>query len=567
MSLWVLLIVVLFSACSSSSDEVAAAEVTIPENVLTKGITFGKNGGDQSLSISSNVALTVSSDAAWCTVTEVTSTSQTVHKYTVTAQPNTDTSDRTAIITVKSPAATEGSFTVTQSATEGLVVGEPLYNVAADGGTLQVTISTNGDPTVTISHTWVEESSTRAMDDRTYTFNVLKNVAGERTATITFTLGELAESVTVTQAAALSEGGMESDACTLAAKMYAGVNIGNTLESPGGEGSWGNPKVTRTYIQGLKKLGFNAVRIPCAWDSHVTDEASHTIDPTWLDRVHEVVGYCVENDMYVVLNIHWDGGWLEDNILGGVNDAINEKQRSYWTQIANKMNDYDEHLLFAGMNEPGMNETTSTGNTFKDPNDILTIMTYQQTFLDAVRATGGNNAKRCLVMQAPGTRIDDCLTTYELPTDVVADRLMVEVHYYDPYQFCLMSEDASWGKTFWYWGSQNYVTGSEHNATGGEEEGVKTQLAKMKAAYADKGIPAIIGEYSAMKRTDVDNQQKHNDSRAYWNKVVTREAKNNGCVPFYWETGTDVNRTTGAANEAYAIDGLMEGAAAGQYPF
>lgn len=215
-----------------------------------------------------------------------------------------------------------------------------------------------------------------------------------------------------------------------------------------------------------------------------------------------------------------------------------------------------------------MNETTSTGNTFKDPEDIRTIMKYEQTFVDAVRATGGNNATRCLIVQAPGTRIDDAVGgIYALPQDVVENRLMVEVHYYDPYQFCLMEEDAGWGKVFWYWGTDYHVSGSEHNATSGEESDVIGQFRKMKAHYVDKGVPVIIGEYSAMQRMVPENQDAHDKSRGYWNEVVTREAKNHGIVPFHWETGNEINRSTGIATDSHVIDGIMKGAGDGKYPY
>ncbi|MCS2569977.1 cellulase family glycosylhydrolase [Bacteroides ovatus] len=126
----------------------------------------------------------------------------------------------------------------------------------------------------------------------------------------------------------IPSGSMESDAKTLAAKIYAGVNIGNTLEATGGETAWGNPRISEAYIKGLKALGFNAVRIPCAWNSHLSNETTNQIDAAWLNRVSEVVGYCVANNMYAILNIHWDGGWLEDHILGGYSEALNTKQKN-----------------------------------------------------------------------------------------------------------------------------------------------------------------------------------------------------------------------------------------------
>lgn len=294
-----------------------------------------------------------------------------------------------------------------------------------------------------------------------------------------------------------------------------------------------------------------------------------------LDRVSEVVGYCVANDMYAIVNIHWDGGWLEESITHGYSSEVDAKQKAIWTQIANKLNAYDEHLLFAGCNEPGQQDQGNVGTSAID-----VILKYEQTFIDAVRATGGNNASRCLIVQGPYTNIDKTVNDYTMPKDEVPDRLMVEVHFYDPYQFTMMNHDETWSNVFLYWGKDNHVSGSIHNATGYEEDYVKQQFQKMKTAYADKGIPVIVGEYSAMKRAKEDkiegtselaypdiDQEMHNKSRSYWNEVVTREAKKHGCVPFYWETGGDMNRGTGTAKEAYAIEGIMKGAAAGQYPY
>ena len=201
-------------------------------------------------------------------------------------------------------------------------------------------------------------------------------------------------------------------------------------------------------------------------------------------------------------------------------------------------------------------------------------MEYEQTFIDAVRATGGRNALRCLVFQGLGTDIANTYTymkTY--PTDVAKDRLIAEVHYYEPYQWALMENDASWGKVFYYWGKDNHKSGSNHNPTWGEESWVSEQFGKMKTQFVDNGIPVIIGEFSSrIQSTGCDSseaidQELHQKSRAYFNEVVTREAKNNGCAPFYWETGTEINRNTGAVITQYAIDGLMKGAEEGTYPW
>lgn len=353
----------------------------------------------------------------------------------------------------------------------------------------------------------------------------------------------------------------------LASRMFAGINIGNTLEAPSGEGSWGTGKVTIDYIRGLKDAGFNAIRIPCAWDSHLSNAATNTIDPEWLDRVDEIVEWIIGENMYAIVNIHWDGGWLEESCVNGYDADVNQKQHDYWTQIANKLNRYDEHLLFAGMNEPGQQDQGNVNST-----SIDAIKAYQQTFVDAVRATGGNNATRCLIHQTPYTNIDQGISTnYALPNDI-ADRSIVEIHYYDPSDFTIMESDNAWGSNNpikLYWGAANHLAGSDRNCTWGEESYVDAQFLKLKNKFTDNGIPVIVGEYCVESNRSIPgmDEDKWKASRAYWTEYVTKTAKNNGCVPFYWETGGDINRSNGSVINQYVIDALMSGANAGVYPF
>lgn len=354
--------------------------------------------------------------------------------------------------------------------------------------------------------------------------------------------------------------GMKSDAMTLAAKIYTGWNLGNTLEAIGGETNWGNPMTTEALIQQVKALGFNAVRIPCSWDQYLEDKSTYKIKDSWLERVSEVVGYCVRNDMYAILNIHWDGGWLENNCTADKKEENNKKQKALWTQIANKLNHFDEHLLFAGCNEPNVENAAQ----------MEVLRSYERTFMDAVRATGGNNAVRNLIIQGPSTDIDKTSQLFgEMPADVLPNRLMVEVHYYNPWTFCGLEKDESWGKMAYFWGAYK-VAGSDRNAAFGDEVEMKTLFAKMKTQFVDKNIPVILGEYGATVRTGLgSNQEAHDKSRGLYAEVVTREAKNHGLIPFFWDAGSFVmiNRSTGAVNDKYTFDGIMKGAKEGTYPY
>lgn len=348
--------------------------------------------------------------------------------------------------------------------------------------------------------------------------------------------------------------GMKSTAVQLAAKMNMGWNIGNTMEAIGGETAWGNPKVTNDLIKQVKQSGFNAIRIPCSWDQYA-DKTTAKIQDAWLNRVKEVVQYCVNNDVYVILNIHWDGGWLENNCTPEKKDSVNDKQKAFWEQIATTFRDFDEHLIFAGANEPNVDNA----------GQMEVLLSYHQTFIDAVRSTGGRNRYRVLVVQGPGTDIEktDKLMS-ALPVDRIANRMMAEVHYYTPYQFCLMEKDESWGKMFYYWG-KNYhsATDDTRNASSGEETDMDKFFGSMKKKFVDKGIPVILGEFEAIRRTSLTGSDLalHLDSRSYYFKYLVKQAKANGLTPFYWDIGNGViNRSNNTVFDKKALDSLRSGA-------
>lgn len=561
-------------AVSCSSDDDGQGEVVIKPGdfEVSKSAIALAGTQEETLSIKSPIKPTVVSDAEWlrvCPVELVSAPDR--YSCTVGCEKNPTYDVRTATLTVKAAAETR-TVTVTQygSETVKLVSVTPGTELSPDGGSLTVTYSATGDVTVKCPE-WMSLSTPRSLDEGSYAFSYSANNTSEgRGGDIVIALASddaISAVVPVTQAVSERPEGMRSSAMQLAAKMFTGVNIGNTLEPPSGEGTWGTPKITPEYIKGLKALGFNAVRLPCAWDSHVVDASANKIDPAWLDRVNEVVGYIVREDMYVIVNIHWDGGWLEESCSKGYSEAVDKKQHDYWTQIATRLNHYDEHLFFAAMNEPGMQNGLENAA-------VAAIKRYQQTFVDAVRATGGNNAVRCLVVQSPKTSIDEAVK-FTLPTDVVSNRMLVEVHMYDPSDYTIMEKDGDWfngSVVKLYWGSKYHKKGSNRNCTASYEEAyMDTQFKKMQNAFVDKGIPVIVGEYSSAIRDkgkfpDLD-EDLWRRGRAYWNEYVTMSAKNHGCVPFYWETGGDIDRVSGRAKNAYAIDGIMKGARSGKYPF
>ncbi|MBW8734020.1 MAG: glycoside hydrolase family 5 protein [Asticcacaulis sp.] len=301
----------------------------------------------------------------------------------------------------------------------------------------------------------------------------------------------------------------------------------------------------------LGKPAPDAVRLPCSWDQNA-DPTTAKISDAWLNRVKDVVQYCMNANLYVMLNIHWDGGWLERHVDTASKDTVIPKQKAFWEQIATKLRDFDERLMFASANEPSVDTAEQM--------DVL--LAYHQTFVDAVRSSGGKNANRVLIVQGPHTDTETTVKLWKtMPTDTVANRLMFEVHFYSPFQFALLDSDQSWGKMFYYWGKDTHSTiEPDRNATHSDETYVDQQMVAMKQKFVDNGIPVILGEYGCMRRTTPLDLATHNAAVTYWMKYVTQRAVANGIMPFVWDTGTIIDRhTLGAADQA-SLDAVLEGA-------
>lgn len=293
--------------------------------------------------------------------------------------------------------------------------------------------------------------------------------------------------------------------------MGNGINLGNTLEACDNnvgiktntplsyETHWGQPKTTQAMIDGMKAAGFDTIRIPVAWMTNATHlyEGDYTIDADYMDRVEEVVRYARKAGMYVIINDHWDGGWY--GMFGSESAETRalamEAYKGMWQQIAERFRDYSDYLIFESANE-------ELGTRF-DENSALycsdSVVTYltdderyaltneiNQTFVDVVRATGGNNATRFLLIAGYGTNIDQtCDDRFQMPKDTAVSKLMVSVHYYDPWSYCGASSAVSatkWGKVSDY-------------------EYMDQQLAKM-TKFTEAGYGVVIGEYGALPCSD-----------------------------------------------------------------
>ena len=320
-----------------------------------------------------------------------------------------------------------------------------------------------------------------------------------------------------------------------------GWNLGNTLEA-----TWsGAIMPTQKLINNVAAAGFNTIRIPCAWD-HNADPNTHVINASYMATVTQVVQWAQAAGLTVIINDHWDGGWFENSNFNSFDSNVNAKLVSYWTQIANNFKGYNSKLLFAVANEP---QVTSQAQT-------TVLLQYYQNFINAVRGTGGNNSTRWLVLQGPGGgNIDNTYYWVKtLPSDP-ANHLAFEVHYYSPYQYALMSADATWGSMWYFWG-QNYHSSSltTRNSTSSTEESyVTTELQKMQSQFTSKGIPVLLGEFGAIRRTGTagltgTELNRHLASRTYFDKVVVSQANSLGIRPVYWD-----DSDSGSGNNAFGL--------------
>lgn len=352
--------------------------------------------------------------------------------------------------------------------------------------------------------------------------------------------------------------------------MGPGRNLGNQLESVTDnvpeETNWGNPVITEKLIQSVKAAGFKSIRIPVSYFAKIDDDKDYTIDSKWLDRVQEVVNYCIKNDLYAVINIHGDGyntidgGWL---LCNGKNQTeIKKKYKKVWKQIAERFKNYDEHLLFESMNE-------EFDGSYSEPNKeyYQNINDYNQIFVDTVRKTGDNNTKRWLIIPGWNTNIDYTAGDYgfKLPTDQYRNksidkeeqRIMISVHYYSPWDFC-----GGENCVITQWG--NEADDPSKTSTTCDETYMKNQLNLMKTTFADKGYPVFIGEYGSINKTSYDSENEY--YRAYFARKLCQLSRKNGCIPMYWDNGYNgvhgfglFDRTTCEITQPVIIDAIMEG--------
>lgn len=355
-----------------------------------------------------------------------------------------------------------------------------------------------------------------------------------------FQAGTASKKITVTVKKTTSQPTDKSSVATPAAgssvavakAMGQGWNLGNTMEAVADwlgsgatakdyEKAWGQPTTTKKMITEVKKAGFDSVRVPVAWSNMMSTDGKYTISDSYFKRVDEIVGYVLENDMYCIINIHWDGGWWED--FGSSNEKTrNEAMKKYkamWTQIADHYKNYSDKLIFESANEELGDKTkgsSSLDESYKRVNNI------NQTFVDLVRKSGGKNKDRYLLIAGYNTDIDRTADArFKMPSDTSKGKLLVSVHYYTPSTFCIAdNEGNSWGYKD-SWGTASDITAMEND------------FKKMKK-FTDAGYGVIIGEYGVTQKKSGSSWVTKKGTDLFF-KTVNDLAEKYGYCAMLWD--------------------------------
>ena len=318
-------------------------------------------------------------------------------------------------------------------------------------------------------------------------------------------------------------------------EMKLGINLGNTLEACGDwipkgslmnyEKAWGSPEVTKEMIEGYAKSGFSSLRIPVAWSNMMLP--NNVINPELLDRVETIVNWTIDSGMVALINLHWDGGWWS-KFPESYKDCMT-KFTAIWTQVSGRFKKYGDRLMFESMNEVGFDSVWNQwGGSRADKKTAFDIVNdMNKTFVDIVRASGGNNAKRHLLIEVYNTEVKFAYDTmFKMPDDP-ARRLAATVHYYTPSVFAILEADADWGKARDTWGTPADLRELNNN------------MDLLKRNCVDKGIPIIVGEFAACGKNKTQEMK-----RLYAISVMEAVYSRDMC-PMLWDTpGDQYDRTT-----------------------
>jgi aryl-phospho-beta-D-glucosidase BglC (GH1 family) len=493
-------------ACGDPEPE--PTPVTLTAN--PSSLNFDATGGTRDITITSGIKPTISCDATWIKLSEGSFASNSL-KLSVTAQENTGTTSRSTSIRV---------IGEKQSLMISVTQGIPQVKLSVDktsvsfdrfGGEASFTVTSSEQPTVSSDAAWcgVETGQINSKHETAVTlFAGANRASGAGNGTITVKCGSESVSVKISRDASASIPTTSAEALTpemVFNAMGPGWNMGNHMDAisngVSAETIWGNPKCTQATFDGVKAAGFKAVRICTTWEGHIGKAPGYRLEDKWLDRVAEIVGYAEKAGLVAIVNTHHDESYWLDIAKAFNNATQNEKVKeeifNVWTQIANRFKDKGEWLVFESFNEiqdGGWGWSTAFQ---ADPEAQYTVLNeWNQVFVDAVRTTGGNNATRWLGIPGYAASPTFTIPGLKLPKDYTsANRLMVAVHDYDPYNYTLNDPLV---RQFGHTADPNL------KISGDNESGLRWTFGQLNDTYVKQGIPLYLGEMGCSRHKDED---------------------------------------------------------------
>ena len=305
----------------------------------------------------------------------------------------------------------------------------------------------------------------------------------------------------------------------ITAEMKMGWNLGNSLDAEGpDETFWGNPATTQAMIDEVANRGFNTIRIPVTWRFHQGPAPDYLVEESWLNRVEEVLNYARANNMYAIINVHHDDTWIIPTYEQ--EDAVKDRLGKLWTQIANRFKNYSDYLIFETLNEPRHEDTPEewSGGT-AEGRDVVNA--YHQVSLDAIRATGGNNAVRHIMISTyAASTLPLTMNALVVPNN--DERTLISLHSYFPFPFTLEGTDTTWG-------------------TDEDKAQLEAEMDRIKTKFTDNGKAVVLGEWSSGNQNNIEDRLAHATFYA-------EAAAERGFASIWWDNGN-----SGVSNDGLAI--------------
>lgn len=568
------LYVLLFSlvvSCAPREDDGKEVPSQVPADIIlsvSSEVMEEATGGSFDLVVMAPVRPSVTTPSTWLSIPDGTYNANTYKiTYKVTVSANEGTSERSTTVTVSAGALSK-TFTVVQAGTPEAEEDKPIelsldkhfLSLKQGGGMASVIVTAPEKASLSGVPSWLGVTETDFKNYKMkFTFKADMNDSFEELSTmVKVTAGSLQDQITIVQAAKEKEPEPgDSDAWKLAYSLGLGWNMGNhfdafyngswagALEGYPSETVWGGIPATQATFNGVKSLGFSSVRIPVSWLKMIGPAPDYKIDQTWMNRIYEVVEFAHNAGLKVIINTHHDENHGEDNTYQWLdiknaakdnarNEAIKKEIVAVWTQIANKFNNCGDWLIMESFNEINDGGWGWSEDFRANPAKQCNILNeWNQVFVNAVRATGGNNATRWLGVPTYAAN-PEFEKYFTMPTDA-AGKVALAVHFYDPTDYTIGEKQYSdWGHTGTPGLKANY----------GDEDYVKAVFGNLFNKYVNKDTPVYIGEFGCSVRAQ-------SNARAwafylYYLEYIVKAARTYGLPCFLWDNGA-----TGSGQEQH----------------